>query len=119
MLDRTQQVWWQTSDPWFRDFLCREQAPLHLIAHLVPYRGRWMGGVNHLEVFDFAIVRGGAWTGEATYTLDEVGLPVVKRGRFKTRDNVCLLANGSRSEWLVPLRHYRRRQFRLWSTLGA
>jgi hypothetical protein len=119
MLDRTRQIWWQTSDPWFRDFLCREQAPLHLIAHLVPYRGRWMGGVNHLEVFDFAIVRGGAWTGEATYTLDEVGLPVVRRGRFKTRDNFCLLANGSRSEWLVPLRHYRRRQFRLWSTSGA
>ena len=78
-----------------------------------------MGGVNHLEVFDFAIVRGGAWTGEATYTLDEVGLPAVKRGQFKTRDNFCLLANGSRSEWLVPLRHYRRRQFRLWSTQVA
>ena len=64
MMDQTKQVWWQTSDPWFRNFLCREEAALQLIAHLVPYKGRWMGGVNHLEVFDFAVVRGGAWAGD-------------------------------------------------------
>tara|TARA_B110001452_G_scaffold57670_1_gene44726 strand:+ start:4261 stop:5370 length:1110 start_codon:yes stop_codon:yes gene_type:complete len=114
MLDRTNQIWWQTSDPWFRDFLCREEAALELIAPLTQYRGRWMGGVNHLEVFDFAILRGGAWSGNERYTPAQSAHSTINQRKHADVANMCLLANGSSSDKFIPLRHYRQRQWRNW-----
>ena len=63
MLDRTGQVFFNTEDPAYKGFVDKEQPGLD--SKLAPLRRRkgvnWFGGVNQLQDYHFAVVRGGGW----------------------------------------------------------
>lgn len=72
-LDAQREVWWDTRHPSFGPLIAREAGAMKLLG---PLRSRtaskqcvkWHGGVDHLATFHFAIVRGGAWAGNHTYS---------------------------------------------------
>ena len=63
MLARTGQVWFNTEDAAYAEFIKKEQPGLG--SKLAPLRGRrgleWFGGVDALERYHLAIVKGGGW----------------------------------------------------------
>ena len=57
---RILQVWFDTRNELYKEFIARESVPLSLIAHL-RNDSHFHGGINQLDRFHFGIVRGGSW----------------------------------------------------------
>ena len=64
MLKKSSEVFWDTRDDAWGEYLKRERGPLKQLARLnVPrlQSQQWYGGINQLDRFHFTIVRGEGW----------------------------------------------------------
>lgn len=61
MLTERNEIVWDTTNKNFSTYIDQEAAALTQLKPLADIQGRWYGGVNMLEKFHFAIVKGDAW----------------------------------------------------------
>ncbi len=64
MLEEDGEVWWDTRDDGWEHFLEEERVPVSALTPLNAAKHQFMGGVNVLQDFHFAIVKGGAWSAQ-------------------------------------------------------
>ena len=76
MLDRGNETWWETSDALYARYRDAETAMLDVLLRPLRQLGRRIfGGIDRLDEFHLAIVKGGAWEGRRQYFEVGAGAP--------------------------------------------